>query len=152
MKIRFIRPEYVKHFPRTLDEGVLYVSEEFETAAHLCCCGCGEKVITPLNPAKWQLCKEQGSVTLSPSIGNWNYECKSHYLIVRNQVIAAKKFDGKTIEAVQRRDRRDMDRYIKRSNAAAEELALSEVPAIAPLPEPGLAQMLVTWLRKWLSN
>ncbi|WP_373282870.1 DUF6527 family protein [Leeia aquatica] len=39
----------------------------------MCCCGCGEKVITPLNPAKWHLLKEGGTVSLSPSIGNWNY-------------------------------------------------------------------------------
>ena len=31
----------VHHMPKELQPGILYVSEEFLTAAHLCACGCG---------------------------------------------------------------------------------------------------------------
>lgn len=113
MKVKVIHPSFVTQFPPVFEEGELYISEEFETAAHLCCCGCGEKVITPLNPAKWQIRKEGGSVSMTPSIGNWKFACQSHYWIRRNQVLDAGSFDAKKIEAVKRRDRSDMDRYIK---------------------------------------
>lgn len=86
MKTKNIKPEFVTQFPAVFEQGVLYISEEFETAGHLCCCGCGERVITPLNPAKWRLRKEGGIVSLAPSIGNWNYACKSHYFITKGQV------------------------------------------------------------------
>jgi hypothetical protein len=142
MKTNIIRPEYVTHFPATFQEGVLYISEEFETAGHLCCCGCGERVITPLNPAKWQIRKSGNKVSLSPSVGNWKYTCQSHYWISLNQVIEAKKFDSRTIQAVQRRDRREMNRYIERTNAAA---------AQPQIHKPSLVHMLANWLKKILA-
>jgi len=40
--------EHVHSMPKELSPGILYVSEEFRTAAHLCACGCGSKVRTPL--------------------------------------------------------------------------------------------------------
>jgi hypothetical protein len=141
MKTNIIRPEYVKQFPATFQEGVLYISEEFETAGHVCCCGCGERVITPLSPAKWQIRKSGNKVSLLPSIGNWKYSCQSHYWISLNQVIEAEKFDSRTIEAVQRRDRRDMNRYIERTNAVA---------ASPKMHKPSLVEMFVSWLRKIL--
>jgi hypothetical protein len=154
MMISTIRPEYVKHFPANFELGVLYISEEFETAGHLCCCGCGEKVITPLNPAKWSIRKEGSTVTLSPSVGNWKYACQSHYLIVRNQVITARKFNASAIESVQRRDQRDMNRYVRQTNAAAEgntgnRPMLSENIPPPSAQAPGLMSKLMTWLRRW---
>lgn len=139
MKINTIRPEYVTQFPSTFVDGVLYISEEFETAGHLCCCGCGERVITPLNPAKWQIRKDGNKVSLSPSVGNWNYACRSHYWISRSQVIEAKKFDSRTIQAVQRRDRRDMGRYIERTNATA---------TSPKMQKPSLLDKMTDWLKK----
>ncbi|SPD69204.1 conserved protein of unknown function (plasmid) [Cupriavidus taiwanensis] len=147
MKIRTIRPEYVEHFPANLEEGVLYISEEFETAAHLCCCGCGEKVITPLNPAKWRIRKEGEAVTLLPSVGNWKYACKSHYNIIWNQVIKAGAFDAKAIESVRQRDRRDMERYVSRTNAASERQTGNNPPTSGTAP--GLIRQLIDLLRKW---
>ncbi|WP_145987511.1 DUF6527 family protein [Cupriavidus neocaledonicus] len=143
MKLKTIRPNYVSQFPASFEEGILYISEEFETAGHLCCCGCGEKVITPLNPVKWQIRKDGDKVSLSPSIGNWNYACQSHYWISQNQVVEAKKFDPKTIRAVQRRDRRDMTRYIERTNAAA---------AAAKKHKPSFASKVNEWLRRLLGS
>jgi uncharacterized protein DUF6527 len=42
--------ERVKYLPRELAPVILYVSEEFGVAGHLCACGCGNKVVTPLGP------------------------------------------------------------------------------------------------------
>ena len=60
--------------PQDLRPGVLYVSEEFGAAAHLCACGCGEKVSTPLGPTEWSLEETGGGPTLRPSVGNWQLE------------------------------------------------------------------------------
>jgi hypothetical protein len=154
MMISTIRPEYVRHFPANFELGVLYISEEFETAGHLCCCGCGEKVITPLNPAKWSILREGSAVTLSPSVGNWKYACQSHYSIVRNHVIKEQKFNASAIESVQRRDQRDMNRYVRQTNATAEGNAsnrpvFSESATHPSEQVPSLMSKLMTWLRKW---
>ena len=60
-----------------------------------------------------------GSVSLDPSVGNWKYSCRSHYLIQKNRVIDAGPMSVKAIEAVQERDRRDRDRHIAQMNAQA---------------------------------
>lgn len=78
--------EFVEFIPKNLDEGILYISRRFSTASHLCCCGCGSKVVTPLNPAKWQLTEHSNGVSLSPSIGLGTFACRSHYWI-RNGVV-----------------------------------------------------------------
>lgn len=103
--------QYVEYIPERLQPGVLYISKRFKTASHLCCCGCGMKVVTPLNPAKWSLSDHGASVSLSPSVGNWNFPCRSHYLIVRNHVRWAGQINQRQAAAVKRRDQLDVARY-----------------------------------------
>lgn len=81
-----IIPVYVKNIPETIENNTLYISEEYKTAIHLCLCGCGEKTITPLGGGRnWDLIKEnKGKVSLIGSIGNYNFPCKSHYIITNN--------------------------------------------------------------------
>lgn len=78
--------ERVQYLPRELAPGILYVSEEFAVAGHLCACGCGHKVITPLGPAEWTFTERKGRATLHPSIGNWQLPCRSHYVIAEGQI------------------------------------------------------------------
>ena len=80
MKIDHFRNEFVEFVPDKLEDGVLYISMPYRTVAHLCACGCGKEVVTPLSPTDWQL-SFNGAVTLSPSIGNWNFPCRAHYFI-----------------------------------------------------------------------
>lgn len=96
MKIRLQRVHYM---PKELEPGVLYVSEEFSTAAHLCACGCGSKIRTPLGPTEWSLEETSRGPTLYPSIGNWQQTCKSHYWIRHGQVVWADKWMPEQIEA-----------------------------------------------------
>ncbi len=84
-----IKPRYVELMPPSLEEGVLYISKKFSTAAHKCCCGCGTKIVTPLKPTDWVLTESRAGVSLDPSIGNWNHPCQSHYVIRRNRVVWA---------------------------------------------------------------
>ncbi len=84
MKIKLQRVYYM---PKQLKFGVLYVSNEFSTAAHLCACGCGSKIRTPLNPTEWALEVTDSGPSLYPSVGNWQQTCKSHYWIQRGKVV-----------------------------------------------------------------
>jgi hypothetical protein len=92
----------VRYMPSGLERGVLYVSEEFATAAHLCACGCGAKIRTPLGPTEWSFKETKSGPTLSPSIGNWQQACQSHYLIEGGQVIWAPKWSPEEIAAGRR--------------------------------------------------
>lgn len=68
-----LRHEFVEFIPDDLEEGVIYISIQYATATHLCACGCGAEVITPISPTDWELTFNGSSVSLSPSIGNWSF-------------------------------------------------------------------------------
>ena len=85
-RINSLEHEFVNYIPDALDEGVLYVSIPFATVMHKCCCGCGQEVVTPLDPTDWEMTFDGKSISLNPSIGNWSLACQSHYWIYRNQV------------------------------------------------------------------
>lgn len=96
MKVELQRVHYM---PKELKPGVLYVSEEFGTAAHLCACGCGSKIRTPLGPAEWTLEMSSSGPTLRPSIGNWQQACRSHYWIYRGGIKWADQWTPEQIAA-----------------------------------------------------
>lgn len=83
-RIELVRIQYI---PKELKPGSLYVAEEFGAAVHLCACGCGIKVSTPLGPTAWTLTETGGAATLIPSIGNWQLPCRSHYWIHEGRVV-----------------------------------------------------------------
>lgn len=109
-----LRSEFVQFIPEELDDGVLYISRRYKTASHLCCCGCGLEVVTPLNSAKWSLSEYPGGeVSLSPSIGNWSFPCLSHYWIDRNEIRWAGVMSAAQIAAVKAGDRRDAELHAR---------------------------------------
>jgi hypothetical protein len=116
-----LRHEFVEFIPDELDEGTVYVSIRFATASHLCCCGCGGKVVTPIRPTDWKLIFDGKSISLDPSIGNWSYACQSHYWIIRNEVRWAARWSPEEIEAGRHRDRSIKDRYFATAQAQADE-------------------------------
>ena len=82
-----IDPLFVTYIPDNMEDGKLYISVKYATAIHKCCCGCGKEVVTPLGDNGWRLIQKKGKISLSPSIGNWQYECKTHYFIKNNKII-----------------------------------------------------------------
>lgn len=106
-RIHQLTPEFVEYIPERPVPGVLYVSQRYGTAMHLCCCGCGNEVVTPLNPAKWRLTGNDATVSLYPSIGNWSFPCQSHYWITGNRVRWAAAMAPEVIVVVKERDRKD---------------------------------------------
>lgn len=104
-RIKSLKHEFVTYIPDALDDGVLYVSIPFATLVHKCCCGCGNEVVTPLDPTDWEMTFDGKSVSLSPSIGNWSLACQSHYWIFRNRVCWVRRlsdFEIKTGRAIDR--------------------------------------------------
>jgi len=89
MPISELIPAFVETMPDTLEPGVLYISLKYEVAIHLCACGwCGQKTVTPFDARYgWVLTQKDSLVTLSPSIGNFQMPCRSHYWIRDNQVV-----------------------------------------------------------------
>jgi Family of unknown function (DUF6527) len=100
------------HFmPKQLEPGILYVSDEFETAAHLCACGCGSKIRTPILPTEWRLAGPDSIPTLRPSIGNWQRPCRSHYFITNGQVEWCAQWTEEEILAGRRAEQVRRERY-----------------------------------------
>jgi len=87
MKINYFKPVFISRIPNNLKNGILYVCLECDTVIHKCACGCGETVVTPTSENGWTFIYKDSSVSLRPSIGNYNYKCKSHYYITNNNVI-----------------------------------------------------------------
>lgn len=92
-----IQHKFVEFIPDVIEEGILYVSIEYCTAIHKCVCGCGNEVVTPLSPIDWRLTFDGKTVSLYPSIGNWNFDCQSHYWIKNNRIEHAEYWTDKEI-------------------------------------------------------
>lgn len=91
--------QHVYYMPQELKPNILYVSEEFGAAAHLCPCGCGTKIRTPLGPTDWTLYETKKGPTLRPSIGNWQIPCQSHYWITEGKIVWSTKWSSDQIAA-----------------------------------------------------
>ncbi|QVK20761.1 hypothetical protein KHQ82_00015 [Mycoplasmatota bacterium] len=78
--------EYIPPFD-SIDENTVYTSLEFNVSVHRCACGCGRKVTLPIAPDEWQIFYDGETVSLYPSIGNWDYPCRSHYFITDNMFV-----------------------------------------------------------------
>jgi hypothetical protein len=100
-----LTPEFIELAPSKLKEGVLYVSMVHSCAIHQCCCGCGEKVVTPLSRGEWQLSYDGETVSLYPSIGNSRFPCGSHYWIRSGKVVWAPKLSAAEAETARLLDR-----------------------------------------------
>src|SRR6266481_7019271 len=96
--------QHVHYMPTELKLGVLYVSEEFGIAIHLCACGCGSKIKTPLGPTEWSVKETKRGPTLRPSVGNWQETCQSHYWITRGEIIWAEKWMPEQIASGRRHE------------------------------------------------
>lgn len=134
---------FVEYIPECLDSGVLYISMKYATAAHCCGCGCGKEVITPFTPTDWSMTFDGETVSLSPSIGNWNFSCRSHYFIRRGQVIKASTWDDEQIKS-----NRWKDKAVKASYYGK----LEPINTVKPIPAEVIPQTreLNLGLRKWI--
>lgn len=116
VKIKDIRLQYAHYMPQQLEPGVLYVSKSFDTAAHLCACGCGSKIRTPLSPSEWALEENKNGPTLYPSVGNWQITCQSHYWIRDGKIIWASAWSPEQIAAGRLEEEHRRQSYFGKQN------------------------------------
>lgn len=112
-----LKHEFVEFIPDDLKEGIVYISIRFGTASHLCCCGCGNEVVTPIRPTDWQLIFDGKTISLYPSIGNWSFKCRSHYWIKNNKVVWAEAWSKEKIDAGRTYDQWAKEKYFASINA-----------------------------------
>src|SRR5882672_9411694 len=106
-----LKHQFIEFIPDNLEQGTIYISIRFATASHLCVCGCGNKVVTPIRPTDWKLIFDGKTISLDPSIGNWSMPCQSHYWIRNNRGRWAPKWSQKQIERGRSRDRWAKEKY-----------------------------------------
>ncbi|HEX2859224.1 MAG TPA: DUF6527 family protein [Alphaproteobacteria bacterium] len=142
LKHKQLTPEFVHHIPQHLKPGILYIAPEFGTVTHSCCCGCGVEVVTPLSPTDWKILFDGETITLSPSVGNWNIPCRSHYIIDRNRVVECEPWTSKQAAQEQARSQRAADVHYANQNV--------EVPNPTPsTTPPSRLSRLLSILNPW---
>ncbi|MBL0726616.1 DUF6527 family protein [Piscinibacter sp. HJYY11] len=144
---RMVSHEFVEFIPDKLQEGVLYVSTTYATAAHRCLCGCGREVVTPLSPTDWQLTFNGESISLWPSVGNWSFPCRAHYVIERNRVNWCGDMPQQLIDAGRARDRLLKAAHFGDRLASSDPKmrALQPEESGAEVPRRGLWSRLTAW-------
>lgn len=117
--------------PSELEENILYVSEAFETAAHLCACGCKAKIRTPLDATEWEYTEDKNGPSLYPSIGNWQQDCQSHYWIQNGEILWAKAWSESQILAGRKYEDSRRKAYFEKTSQ-----------------EPNTPR----WIKKWIAD
>ena len=143
------RHQFVEVIPASIEESCLYVSLEYGSAAHLCACGCGTKVVTPIQPTDWSITFDGETVSLHPSVGNWSFPCRSHYWINQGTVHWAKQWSDERIAAGRAYDRWAKEGYFTGS-AANRQQAQAKSDGKAPRTRSGRglwAQLSKLWSR-----
>ena len=133
---------FVRFVPDELEEQTLYVSLDFATVVHKCCCGCGGKVVTPLTPTDWKMTFDGESITLMPSVNNSGFQCESHYFISRSRAEWAPRLHPYQVTTARLNDRGAKDAYYGADNAGRSYPAA--VP-LAPRPRPSWLTRLIDW-------
>jgi hypothetical protein len=112
-----LKHEFVEFIPEELEEKTVYISIPYASATHKCCCGCGEKVVTPITPTDWQLIFDGETISLDPSIGSWSSKCKSHYWIRKNRTKWAENWTSEEINKARTFDKIAKENYFKKSKS-----------------------------------
>ena len=148
MRHQTLQHRFIRNAPRELEPGVLYISVEYATAVHSCCCGCGERVVTPFTPTDWAMTFDGESVTLNPSVGNWNQDCRSHYVIKRNRVIECSSWTDAQVDAERRRDKRAKRSHYSAASPPASMDSPQTTPANGAVRSPGPRSRFWGWFLK----
>jgi hypothetical protein len=141
-----LKHQFVEFIPDDLEQGTIYISIRFATASHLCCCGCGNKVVTPIRPTDWKLIFDGKTVSLDPSIGNWSFPCQSHYFIRNNRIKWAPKWSGEQIERGRTHDNYAKEGYFGASDVSAEAPIKDDAAKVeSGKKQKGLWQTVKNW-------
>lgn len=138
MKLQRIQHQFVEFVPEKLEQGTLYISREYNSASHLCACGCGREVVTIIGPADSSITCNSRGVTISTSIGNSNFPCKSHYWIKDNRILWESPMTPQLTALSRARDK------------AAKKRVYGTPRTDTPFAPSSITHKLKSWWRKWL--
>jgi hypothetical protein len=97
--------------PEIIKDGVLYISLDYGTVIHNCACGCGSEVNTPLSPTGWKMIYNGETITLNPSVGNWSFDCKSHYWITEGKIEWASTWSDGRIKKIRKVENNERHKF-----------------------------------------
>jgi hypothetical protein len=123
-----LQHKFVEFIPNLIEEGILYISVDYCTAIHKCVCGCGNEVVTPLSPTDWRLNFDGKTISLYPSIGNWNFDCQSHYWITKNRIEYSKSWSKKEIKMGRDKDSEAKKEFFKSDHKTEVETKIATEP------------------------
>lgn len=138
---------FVEFIPDELDHGVLYVSLPYTTVLHLCACGCGTKVVCVLDPSDYAITFNGETISLWPSLGNWDFHCRSHYIIRHGRVLWAPQMSESAIAAGRRSAKRTRVKRDDLEPAALWATLDSEASTIEPAVTTSAWRRLVAKIR-----
>lgn len=153
MRLQRMQHKFVDFIPEKLEPGQLYVSLEYNTANHLCACGCGREVVTIIGPADSSITYNGQSVSISTSIGNSNFPCRSHYWISDNHVVWEGHMTPQLTALSRARDKAAKAReYGRPSDTPAPRPPAASAPVQVPIPtvDPSRQPHRQSWWRKLL--
>ena len=143
-RVQHLEPTFVEFIPELLESGHLYVSMEYGAVAHLCACGCGSKVDTPLTPTDWTIRYDGQAVTLNPSVGSWSLPCRSHYIIAANCIRWAGSWSDERIHSGRVSDQEAKQLYYEDVNDQE-----THPEVVLPRSKSMWSSKIWVWFRKW---
>lgn len=143
LKYKHLDHQFVRHMPDALSPGVLYISMEYATASHLCCCGCGEEVVTPFAPAQWKMTFDGDAVSLHPSVGNWLLKCRSHYVLREGRVVDAGQWSEDQVAAGIAQDKAARTAMFEAAQVPTSPPQVSHAPAV----KTGAWTRFIAWIK-----
>ncbi|WP_052362693.1 DUF6527 family protein [Falsirhodobacter sp. alg1] len=146
MKVDRLKTAFVKEIPESLEPGILYLALDFDAMAHLCACGCGREVSTPISPTDWKITWNGVGMSVRPSIGNGSLACRSHYVIEGGRINWCAPMSDRDIKTEQARTAKA--KGLVPTLPPVDGKTATEPQAVASFPEPVHVSWLVTlWHR-----
>ncbi len=93
------------------------------------------------------------SVSLTPSVGNWNSACRSHYIIKQNVVVEAGSWNDDRIKEERKRDKLAKAHYYQSIAKSESEIQKddNEIISIKSSDTTNLWGIVRRWLRKLIN-
>jgi hypothetical protein len=144
-----LKHEFVDYLPENVEDGTIYLAMSFGAVVHNCCCGCGNKVFTPLTPTDWKLTYDGESISLFPSIGNWGFDCQSHYWIEESVVLWSSHWSKNQIEAGRANDAANKRDYFGSTEEPVEPIVSPTIEVTNQPVDTKIESGLWNTIRKW---
>jgi len=138
-----LQPLFVADIPDVLEEGVVYLALAYDAMVHLCACGCGREVSTPIGPTDWKISWNGEALSVWPSVGNGALSCRSHYIIDAGRVRWCPNMTDQDI-ADERRRTAIAKGQLRPPSAPVQTVEVA--PPSPPLPQKPWSVRLLQWL------